>query len=104
MSNEYNLKYEIKNDFIKIELSGEVDIYNTQKFKEEFYNIIDDNIIDIKIDCTNLDYIDSTGLGVLVGVLKIVKKNKKEIYIYNLKENIKKLFTITGLEKLFIIE
>jgi anti-sigma B factor antagonist len=104
MSNEFNLVQEKENDAIKVFLSGEIDIYNTQKLKDELYKIVDDNKTNIKMDCENLEYIDSTGLGVLVGILKKVKEHNKEIYVYNLKDSIKKLFLITGLEKLFIIE
>ncbi|MBW4875477.1 MAG: STAS domain-containing protein, partial [Paeniclostridium sp.] len=59
---------------------------------------------DMKINLTNLDYIDSTGLGVMIGVLKKLKINGKEIYILNPKINVKKIFAITGLDKIFKVE
>ena len=58
----------------------------------------------MKINLSNLDYIDSTGLGVMIGVLKKIKSEEKEIYIINPKSNVKKIFTITGLDKIFKVE
>lgn len=60
--------------------------------------------MDVKIDFTNLEYIDSTGLGALIGVLKRLKVNEKDIYIINARKNVKKIFTITGLDKIFKVE
>jgi anti-sigma B factor antagonist len=91
-------------DAVKISLIGEVDIYTASSLKEKLYSIIDQVNMDLRIDCSELNYIDSTGLGIFVGTLKKAKQNDKKIYITNLKENIKKLFLITGLDKLFILE
>lgn len=104
MSGELRIKEELLGDTVKILVSGEVDIYTSQGLKDKLYDIIDANKTDLKIDCKELNYIDSTGLGIFVGALKRVNQYGKKIYICNLKENIKKLFTITGLDKVFVIE
>lgn len=95
-------KYE--GDKTQIVLSGEIDIYTSQSFKTELNEVIESSKGDLYIDCKDLTYIDSTGLGILVGILKEVRKDDNNIYICNLKDNIKKLFLITGLDKLFKIE
>ena len=56
------------------------------------------------LDCGQLNYIDSTGLGVFVAVLKKVKQIGKKIQIENLKESTKKLFVITSLDGMFNIK
>ena len=104
MSGELKIFKEKSDQSTKIYLSGEVDIYSSNVFKEELNSIVDSSKEDIIIDFKDLNYIDSTGLGILVGALKKVKQNNKDMYIINLKDNIKKLFIITGLDKLFIIE
>jgi len=104
MSSELKLTEEKTEDSVKIYLSGEVDIYTAQDLKEKLYGIIDSSRKDLVIDCKDLNYIDSTGLGIFVGTLKKARSYESKIYISNLKENIKKLFVITGLDKLFIIK
>ena len=104
MSSELNFIEERLTDSVKISLVGEVDIYTSQKLKEKLYSIVDTSNMDLRINCNALNYIDSTGLGIFVGTLKKAKQKDRKIYIENLKENIKKLFLITGLDKLFILE
>ena len=58
----------------------------------------------MKINLENLEYIDSTGLGVMIGVLKKLKVGNKEIYIINPRSNVRKIFNITGLDKIFKVE
>ena len=87
-----------------VSLEGELDISTADKLKEYLHKLADENIIDMKINLENLDYIDSTGLGVMIGVLKKLKIENKEIYILNPKSNVKKIFTITGLDKIFNME
>lgn len=87
-----------------VQLYGEVDIYNAESLKNELHALIDDRKADVVLDCTSLKYIDSTGLGVLVSALKKVKEAKKQISIINLKPYIAKIFTLTGLDKIFFIE
>jgi anti-sigma B factor antagonist len=104
MSSELTIKEEYLADSARVSITGEIDIYTAQLFKEKLYNVVDSSGRDLNIDCSNLNYIDSTGLGIFVGALKKTKVNGKEIYLENLKDNIKKLFVITGLDKLFIIK
>lgn len=81
---------------------GEVDIYTSPKFKEEVLNAFESNENDLLIDGENLVYVDSTGLGALIYILKKLKDNNYKIYLSNIKPNIRKIFDITELDKLFI--
>ena len=104
MSININSKLDIQKYFWDISLEGELDVSTADKLKEHLYTLVEKKMADMKIDLTNLDYIDSTGLGVMIGVLKKLKISDKEIYIINPKNNVKKIFTITGLDKIFKVE
>lgn len=96
--------YEELLDQWNVNLYGEVDIYNADSLKSELHSLIDEKNADIILNCTNLKYIDSTGLGVLVSALKKVKEAERSIRITNLKPYIAKIFTLTGLDQIFVIE
>lgn len=104
MSIRIKKNFNEENNFWNLEITGEIDIYTSPDLREILNNILDEKEENIRIDCKNLDYIDSTGLGVLIGALKKLKKNEKNIIIANPKENISKLLKITGLDKIFVIE
>ncbi|HBR04024.1 MAG TPA: anti-sigma factor antagonist [Ruminiclostridium sp.] len=87
-----------------IHLKGEIDIYSASDFKERLYNSIGEGGQDVILDCSDLSYIDSMGLGILVGALKRIKQQNHDIVIKNPKSTVRKLFRITGLDKVFIME
>lgn len=104
MSININSRLDKINSFWHVNLEGELDVSTADKLKEYLHKLVDEKLLDIKINLSNLDYIDSTGLGVMIGILKRIKSENKEIYIINPKSNVKKIFTITGLDKIFKVE
>lgn len=99
----FDLKLIDQGDHYLIELIGDLDIYNNKKFKEKLADIYDELDKDIVVDCEKLEYIDSTGLGSFISLLKLTRDEDKTITVKNLKKNIKKVFKITELDKLFNI-
>ena len=87
-----------------VSIVGEVDIFNSADMKKSLTELINQKKTDIVLDCKYLDYIDSTALGALVGVLKNVKSYGGSIYLRNVKPNLGKLFKITNLDKVFLME
>ena len=66
-------------------------------------NLVDQGKNNIVVDLEKVDFLDSTGLGVLVGGLKRVKQNNGELGIICNQEKILRIFRITGLTKVFPI-
>jgi anti-sigma B factor antagonist len=56
---------------------------------------------DIIIDCTNLEYISSSGLRIFLSVLKNTKPKGCHVYISGLNDDLKAVFTMTGFINLF---
>lgn len=104
MALKVNKSFNEEKEVWVLELQGEIDIYTAPKFKETLLNVIETKESDIIIDGENLEYIDSTGLGVLISGLKKLKETGNNISIINLRPNISKLFQITGLNKVFIVK
>lgn len=104
MSLKININFNEEKDNWDVDLTGEVDIYTANELKDELNIAIEENPKNLVINMQNLDYIDSTGLGILIGILKRLKPSKNDIYIVNAKPNVRKIFTITGLDKIFKVE
>lgn len=103
MSLNIEVKFDKDEDLLVVIPKGDLDIYTSNKFQNQVISSFEKNQADISIDGSNLEYLDSTGLGALISILKIVRDTDKKIIITNLKPNIKKLFDITELDKLFTI-
>ena len=104
MSININSTLDSQNKFWDINLGGELDVSTSDKLKEYLHKLADQEMLDMKINLENLEYIDSTGLGAMIGVLKKLKVGNKEIYIINPRNNVRKIFNITGLDKIFKVE
>ena len=94
----------IKINSMLVSLGGELDVSTADELKKELHKLVDEKNIDMRLNLENLDYIDSTGLGVIIGILKRLKIESKEVYIEKPKNNVRKIFSITGLDKIFKLE
>lgn len=99
-----NITSQIKNNHWEVKLEGDLDVSNAEKLKAHLNEIYENKNLDIKLNLENLDYIDSTGLGIIIGMLKKLKTNNQEIHIKKPKKNVEKIFDITGLNKIFNME
>lgn len=102
----FQLKVESKEEENLLQLIpiGELDIYHTPDFKDKALSAYYKNKGNILVDGSQLEYVDSTGLGGFIHLLNIVQKDGNKIRMKNIKPNIKKLFTITKLDELFVFE
>ncbi|MFA5527055.1 MAG: STAS domain-containing protein [Peptostreptococcales bacterium] len=85
-----------------LEPKGDIDIASATQLKETLGNLLEKKAQDILLDFRQLDYIDSTGLGIIIGAHGKMKESGNRITIINPKANIQKLLVITGLDKIFI--
>ena len=96
----FDKEIKIEDDIQTVKLVGDLDVYSEEDFKEFIEEKIDVNK-DLVFDLKDLDYLDSTGLGMFMLIYNKQKENGKSVKIINTKENIKKLFKITDLSDLF---
>ena len=86
-----------------VHLVGEVDVYTAPRLKESLLEHIESGCVDIIVDLEHVGFIDSSGLGVLVGALRRVKERSGSIRLACSRDNVLKIFKITGLDKVFPI-
>ena len=103
MSLDINISFKETENMWVFAPEGELDIFSSPNFKEKVVNAYDSRNSDIIIDLEKLEYVDSTGLGALISIFRKLKESNNKIIIDNIKPNIKKLFLITELDKLFVI-
>lgn len=87
--------------FTVIEVSGEVDVYTAPRLREVIVSAIDDGSLRLVIDVDRVEFLDSTGIGVMVGALKKVRSGGGTLDIVCTQPRVLKIFNITGLDKVF---
>lgn len=86
-----------------VDLEGEVDVYTSTQLKQDIARIIDEGVKFVVLNLSKVEYLDSTGLGVLIGSLKRLKENEGNLVIVSPSVRIMRVFEITGLFKIFHI-
>lgn len=94
---------QLENGFLLVKIVGEVDVYTSIDLKKDLGKLVDAEQNKIIIDLLKVNYMDSSGLGVLVALLKQIKKKNGELKLVNLPISVKKIFDLTRLTKFFDI-
>ena len=84
-------------------VKGEVDVYTAPRLREKLVELVSEGKHQIIVDLEGVDFLDSTGLGVLVGGLKRLRSHEGDLVLVCTQPRILKVFEITGLTKVFAI-
>lgn len=84
-------------------VKGEVDVYTAPRLREKLVELATQGQYQIIADLQGVDFLDSTGLGVLVGGLKRLRSHDGDLGLVCTQSRILKVFEITGLTKVFSI-
>jgi len=87
--------------FTVLAVKGEVDVYTAPRLREKLVELVSQGKHKIVVNLEGVDFLDSTGLGVLVGALKRVRSNDGDLYLVCTQPRIRKVFEVTGLTKVF---
>lgn len=95
--------YNLENGVPVITLDGEVDVYTAPQLKQQMISLLEAGATQMIVDLTNVEYFDSTALGVLIGGLKRMRERDGNVSLICPSPRIRRVFEITGLDKIFDI-
>ena len=88
----------VRNNVLNISFNGELDECTASYTRNYLDNAIKSNMYDYVIfDMSCLDFMDSTGIGVLLGRYKLLRSRQKESYIYNPSPVVEKIINMSGI-------
>ncbi|MBZ5753084.1 anti-sigma factor antagonist [Metabacillus rhizolycopersici] len=86
-----------------VSVKGEIDLFTAPKLKEELLPFVDKQNHSLIVSLKGVSYMDSTGLGVFVGLFKQINQNNGQFKLVDLSERLERLFQITGLNNIIDI-
>lgn len=99
------IELEIKQDVLCIRLSGELDHHTADELREQASSAIERNGIQhILLNLEQLSFMDSSGLGVILGRYKQIKQLHGEMVVCAISPAIQRLFDMSGLFKIIRLE
>jgi anti-sigma B factor antagonist len=88
---------------VVLKVSGEVDIATAPKLREKLVELAGGGATRVVVDLDGVDFLDSTGLGVLIGGMKRLRGVDGDLSLVCTQARILKVFEITGLNRAFTI-
>ncbi len=95
---ELDLATRQADDHTVVEVGGEVDVYTAPGLDEHLGSLVQAGQVHLVVDLSGVDFLDSTGLGVLVKALKRAREHDGSLDLVATEERILKVFRITGLD------
>ena len=84
-----------------IDVQGEIDMYTAPRLRELLIDLVSKGSYQLVVNLDEVGFLDSTGLGVLVGGLRRVRAHDGSLDLVCTREPILKIFRITGLTEVF---
>jgi anti-sigma B factor antagonist len=88
------------NNFV-VYFEGRLDTAAASKVEKEIQSLYDCAGHDIVLDCTQLEYISSSGLRIFLSLLKTAKPKGSHVFITGMNDTLRQVFAMTGFTNLF---
>ena len=98
---DLKLDHHTKDGIEIVDVEGEIDVYTAPRLRELLIELVNSRFYQLVVNMEKVEFLDSTGLGVLVGGLKRVRAHDGSLDLVCTQERILKIFRITGLTKVF---
>ncbi len=92
-----------RDDNTVLELSGRLDLNSSSQLKGQVKELLAEGETNLVLDMSDVNFINSSGLGTLVSILKDVRMVKGRMVVCNLAQYVQEIFEITQLSHIFDI-
>lgn len=93
----------INNEVLKISVIGELDASGAVNLDHVIQKALDDKLYKIVVDCQQLDYISSAGLGVFISHMADISDHNGKLIFFNMKDSVRHVFDLLGLQHVVTI-
>lgn len=93
----------VENEITSLLINGDVDASSSIQLDDALKKTIEDGAVKIIIDCENLNYISSAGLGVFMSYIEDINTKGIRMALYGLNDKVMNVFEILGLDQLLNI-
>ncbi|MEX2115492.1 MAG: STAS domain-containing protein [Bacteroidota bacterium] len=100
---EFKVHHRDGEGFSVLELKGYLDAHTAPDLENTFQKLLTDRKFNIVVNCRDLTYISSAGLGVFMAYIEDVRKNKGDIKLTNMSAKVYNVFDLLGFPVLYEI-
>lgn len=100
---EYQAESRIQDGCAVLRVTGDVDLFTAPQMREALQQMVAQGQRRLVIDLSGVGFLDSTGLGVMVGVLKRVREVGGDLVLVGPQRPVRRVLAVTGLDKIFAV-
>ena len=97
----FDVSIETSGNAATLRLTGELDAVTAPELRDRIVQLISEGRANLVFECSALGFIDSTGLGVLIGARARALAANGSVAIAGAKPSLRRLLTVTGVDGLF---
>jgi anti-anti-sigma factor len=98
----FKLDMDMRGDAATLKLTGELDVATAPSLRDTVVQQISEGRTNLVFDCSDLEFIDSTGLGVLIGARARCLAANGSVSLTGVQPALARLLTVTGIDGLFL--
>lgn len=96
-----NIEINDKNESVNIRVSGDIEMMSIKDFKTKLFDVGENTDKDVEIDLSDVNYIDSSGVGVLITLLKRQRSKGKTLKIAKVSPKVMNVLKLSSLSDVF---
>ncbi|WP_433333253.1 STAS domain-containing protein [Spirillospora sp. CA-294931] len=100
---EFAVEHRVEKELTVVKISGEIDVFTSPRLREMLLDIIDSGGHHLVVDLGEVTFLDSTGLGVLVGIYHRLRARDGSMSFMGVNDRVRRVFHVTQLTKIFVL-
>jgi anti-sigma B factor antagonist len=97
----FAVEHRVEQDVTVVEVTGEIDVFSSPRLREMLLDVIDNGSDQLVVDLGEVTFLDSTGLGVLVGIYHRLRARNGSMTFVGANDRVRRVFHVTQLTKIF---
>ena len=98
---DFSADHRLYGEHTIVALTGDIDVNTSQRLRETLLRLVDGGSRHLVVDMTGVEFLDSTGLGVLVGIFHRLRAENGTLVIAGGSERVRSVFHVTQLTRIF---
>lgn len=103
MASNFDMRTKTEQDKTVIELVGDLDFHTARRLRERLLDLHGEGVNDVVLDMSDLEFIDSSGLSVLVAGLKRLRSGGGDLTLRSVSDQTRRVLEVSGLSRVLSI-